>query len=114
MVRFIIKHRFHDAYGGGSGESFHTLQLAVPELEAALKRGGHGPSGFDYYDLIGVEIEEDAALSSKTGGDDTARLDFLLSRHPYDVASTQYDHESGCFVTTCRSGREAIDHEMNG
>ena len=66
MIRFIIKHRFQDNYGGGSGESFHTLLLDVPELEAALKRGGHGPSGFDYYDLIGVEI---AAAAAKPSGE---------------------------------------------
>jgi hypothetical protein len=56
MIRFIIKHRFQDNYSGATGESFQTILLDVPELEAALKRGGHGPSGFERYDLAGVEI----------------------------------------------------------
>lgn len=56
MVRFILKREQFDAHSGRRQESFHSLCIDVPELEHWLTGGGHGPSGFDYSQLVGVEI----------------------------------------------------------
>lgn len=57
MLRFILKRRSDNSYGATS-ELLETLDLHVPELEAALTRGGMGEGGpgYDLTDLVGVEI----------------------------------------------------------
>jgi hypothetical protein len=59
VIRFIIKRRFADSYSGASSETLETILLDVPELQAALKRGGHGPMGYDISELMGVELVEE-------------------------------------------------------
>ncbi|MCP1117008.1 hypothetical protein [Robbsia andropogonis] len=56
MIRFIIKRRSFDQHIDLNTETFYTVDCDVPELEAVLSRGGHGPSGFEMHDLFGVEI----------------------------------------------------------
>ncbi len=56
MIRFIIKRRSLDQHIDLKTEDFYTVDCDVPELEAALSRGGHGTYGFEVHDLIGVEI----------------------------------------------------------
>lgn len=65
MIRFIIKNTFQDNIIGISGSQLSTILLDVPSLEAALRRGGCGPSGHDSYELIGVEL-----IDTTTGGKD--------------------------------------------
>ena len=64
MIRFILKRRFSDAHiGMGETETFHTVDVDVPQLETLLINGGCGPSGFDFVILVGCEV-----LPAKTEG----------------------------------------------
>ena len=56
MLRFILKTKFHDAYSGVTHSSLQTIDVDVPSLESALDRGGYGEQGYDFTELIGVEI----------------------------------------------------------
>lgn len=56
MIRFILKRKTQDTYNGMQGESYETILLDVPELEALLIRGGCGEQGYDQTDLLGAEI----------------------------------------------------------
>lgn len=56
MLRFILERRQFNADSGMHYESMFTLLIDVPELEHQLTGGGHGPSGYDYTRLVGVEI----------------------------------------------------------
>lgn len=59
MIRFIIKRRIDNMYDCVT-ENFETLDVDVPELEEALKRGGKmiGGPGYDISELVGVEVRE--------------------------------------------------------
>lgn len=54
MIRFIIK-RVVAGEGEPPFTSYETFDVAVPELEQALRRGGHG-AGYDYSELVGAEV----------------------------------------------------------
>ena len=56
MIRFILKRRVHLRGSGLKGEDFVTIDVAVPELEAMLKRGGHDDYSYDTTDLVGAEL----------------------------------------------------------
>ena len=56
MLRFIMRSHRHAANWGTDCVQYYTLDIDVPELEAALSRGGYGETGFERHDLIGVEI----------------------------------------------------------
>jgi hypothetical protein len=56
MLRFIIQNQRQDNHIGLGLTDYYTLDIDVPELEAALTRGGHGEMGFDLHSLMGVEI----------------------------------------------------------
>lgn len=56
MLRFIIKTKWRDGISGAEGEYFKTLDIDVPELQDALDIGGHGESGYDMAQLVGVEF----------------------------------------------------------
>lgn len=57
MLRFIVRRCVFDGYSQYKGESMHTLTSAS-ELESMLRSGGHGPMGYDYAELVGVELVE--------------------------------------------------------
>ena len=56
MLRFIIQNQREDGRLGVGFVDYYTLDIDVPELEAALTRGGHGEMGFDRHSLVGVEV----------------------------------------------------------
>jgi hypothetical protein len=60
MIRFIVKRTLKDFDDLGPTESFYTIDVDVPELEAALKRGGCDPVKglYDYHEFVGIEIQE--------------------------------------------------------
>lgn len=44
-------------YGPGiDRRDYVTVDVELPELEALLKRGGHGEGGFESWRLLGAEI----------------------------------------------------------
>ena len=57
MIRFILKRRRDNSYGATTSD-LETLDIDVPALEAALKRGGMGKGGpgYDLTDLVGAEV----------------------------------------------------------
>lgn len=56
MLRFILRNKRRDSCNGLETDGLYTLDIDVPELEAALCRGGSGESGYDYHELEGVEV----------------------------------------------------------
>ena len=63
MIRFILRHSVRDEYSGAHFEHFYTVDCDVPDLEAALDRGGYGESGCDIHQLIGCELIKTKAES---------------------------------------------------
>ena len=58
MIRFILKRSRHDGspFPGSEWEGYETIDLDVPKLEQALKRGGRG-AGHDITLLVGAELD---------------------------------------------------------
>lgn len=56
MIRFILRHENCCAHTDMRTSNLFTVDIDVPELEALVNRGGHGPSGFDYTHLVGIEV----------------------------------------------------------
>jgi hypothetical protein len=56
MLRFIIQRIEVDANIGMRHESYQTIDVEVPDVEAALNAGGSGEMGFEIFLLTGVEI----------------------------------------------------------
>lgn len=56
MLRFIVKREVFDEHSGQKSSGFRTIDIDVPELQAALTHGGFGESGYDETSLVGVEI----------------------------------------------------------
>lgn len=56
MLRFVIKQHDQDHNQGTDHRDYYTIDADVPELEAALRRGGTGPMGFERHELLGVEL----------------------------------------------------------
>ena len=57
MVRFILKRKYHDEYSGMQAFHHETILCDVPELQAAMCRGGHSENGYDVTEFVGVSIE---------------------------------------------------------
>jgi hypothetical protein len=58
MLRFIVECHEFDFNTGMERKDIVTLDHTMPKLEAMLKKGGQGPSGFESWRLLGVEILE--------------------------------------------------------
>ena len=56
MLRIILERHELDQHSGMERNDVYTLDLDIPELEAALTRGGRGDSGFEVHRLIGVDV----------------------------------------------------------
>lgn len=67
MLRFVLERKQFDAVTGMLNESLVTMLIDVPELEHWLTGGGHGPSGYDYTRLVGVEINPHVGDSNGQG-----------------------------------------------
>ena len=65
MLRIIIERHEQDNNSGVDRKDYYTLDLDIPELEAALTRGGHGEMGFETHRLIGVEVRPNLAISGE-------------------------------------------------
>lgn len=58
MIRFILRHRSCLLNCGMQTEttSIETIDGDLVKLEARLRSGGHGESGFALCELVGVEV----------------------------------------------------------
>lgn len=56
MLRFILKTSFRNGLNGQEGESFETLDIDVPQLQAALSKGGFSEDSYEATQLVGVEM----------------------------------------------------------
>lgn len=57
MLRFIIKNKQKNGENGAETEEFFTHDIENEELEAILKHGGFSENGYEYNQLVGVEIK---------------------------------------------------------
>ena len=56
MLRFILERHEQNHNFGIDYRDYYTLDIDIPELETALKRGGSGEMGFESHRLIGIEV----------------------------------------------------------
>jgi hypothetical protein len=66
MLRIILEYHECDFNSGMDIRDYITMDLDIPELEAALKRGGRGEMGFKITRLLGVEVSPQTIVT-KTG-----------------------------------------------
>lgn len=60
MIRIVLKRTILDTMFEqypDAKTSIETIDIDATEVEAALRRGGHGQYGYDYTQLIGVELK---------------------------------------------------------
>ncbi len=56
MLRAVLRRRMRDAYSGCEvTNQIYTIDFIEPRIEAELRRGGYGESGFEVIELVGVE-----------------------------------------------------------
>jgi len=65
MIRFLMKRRMSDHNENLDRSCFFTIDGDLVELERQLRLSGRGPMGFDYCELVGVELIDD---KPKEGG----------------------------------------------
>jgi hypothetical protein len=58
MLRFILRLRETSEELGGTRERMFTIDAELPQVEQQLVRGGIGPMGSEYVDVVGVEVLE--------------------------------------------------------
>jgi len=56
MLRFILERHEQDHNAGLDRRDYYTIDIDLPEIEAALQRGGRGEMGFELHRLVGVEV----------------------------------------------------------
>lgn len=56
MIRFILKRSTLDSCSGLKIETLFTIDGDLEKVEWALCRGGSGESGYEYTNLVGVEL----------------------------------------------------------
>ena len=63
MLRFIVRHRSCDGNIGEQSEyvRHETIDGDLVRLEARLRSGGKGESGFALCELVGVEVIDEPA-----------------------------------------------------
>jgi len=63
MIRFILRHRSCALNCGMQTEtaSIETIDGDLVKLEARLRSGGKGESGFELCELLGVEVIDEPA-----------------------------------------------------
>lgn len=59
MLRFILKTKRRDQHNGAEVEQLWTMDAHNEDLEAALKCGGFSESGYEYTELVGVEVRDE-------------------------------------------------------
>jgi hypothetical protein len=55
-LRAILRHKIRDSVSGYEGSNLFTIEFESESLEAQLRRGGFGESGFEVVELVGVEL----------------------------------------------------------
>ena len=58
MIRFILKRKYHNEYNDMRSSHHETILCDVPELEAAMCRGGSSENGYDVTEFVGMSIED--------------------------------------------------------
>jgi hypothetical protein len=58
MLRVILKTQFKDQNNGAERSHIWTLDIHNEELESSLKAGGFSESGYEFTDIVGVEVIE--------------------------------------------------------
>ena len=56
MLKAILKRSWRDAISGTQGVQYITVDFEAPDVEAYLRRGGFGESGFEAVELVGLEV----------------------------------------------------------
>ncbi|QDP50383.1 MAG: hypothetical protein Tp178MES00d2C33159851_173 [Prokaryotic dsDNA virus sp.] len=56
MLRFILRTEVKDPYNGARTTEFRTIDFYAPELASALSAGGRTEDGYEFTELVGVEI----------------------------------------------------------
>jgi hypothetical protein len=60
MVRFILKRKYYNEHSGMQLFHHETILCDVPELQAAMERGGHSENGYDITEFVGMAVENGA------------------------------------------------------
>ena len=58
MLRVILRHSVRDQFSGASWVEYQTMDIEIPELEARLRSGGLGDSGYDITQVFAVEVRD--------------------------------------------------------
>ena len=64
MIRAILKYKRKDQNSGAETEGIYTIDFDAPELEKELSSGGFSENGYDFTELIGVEVLGNKELAS--------------------------------------------------
>jgi len=68
VLRFIIRHERKDTATQLVSQAYSTLDVACELLEDRLRAGGMGDEGYDYAELIGVELGVHQEVDGESGG----------------------------------------------
>ena len=59
MLRAIFRRRMRDAISGCQVDNqLFSIRVDAPAIEAELRRGGFGESGYEVIELVGMEVEK--------------------------------------------------------
>ena len=56
MIRFIMRRKWKDAASNCEGQSLYTIDGDVGQVERELRNGGYSQYGYEYRELVGVEV----------------------------------------------------------
>ena len=56
MLRYIMRHKWVDGIIGASGKRLYSVDGNALEVERLLRAGGHGESGCEQHELVGIEV----------------------------------------------------------
>lgn len=63
MLRFILIRKHRHSLSGAEWQEHVTLDAACPDLEAAIRSGGMGETGYEVTQLVGVECRPDTSTT---------------------------------------------------
>lgn len=66
MLRYVMKCHRRDCMSGYERHELFTVDGDAAAVEAYLRRGGHGPDGYEHFTLEGVEVLDTAPRAQGT------------------------------------------------
>lgn len=57
MIRFIML-KDEKGISGAESQNWYTIDAEVPELEAALTRGGYAEDRWEIHKMVGAEVKD--------------------------------------------------------